>query len=130
MGNVQLSALFHHYHHKTFSDPFFTELEKEISEKFGEDLGITPCVIQNKLLNPKDIIEFEYDFDIQFEYLYSFYNSVSKNYIITDKIETILKKYCLKVGFFNSNLNELSEFLLKCTYSNIPFNDVLNAIKL
>ncbi len=127
MKNKQLSELFHHYHHKAFSDPCFNKLEKEISEKFAEALGISPGRIQHQLLSPKKIIE--YDFNTQLEYLYHFYNSVYKNYFINNKIETILKKQCVKIGFFDSDLDELSEFLLACSSSNKPFNEVLKTIK-
>ncbi|WP_308990386.1 hypothetical protein QLS71_002740 [Mariniflexile litorale] len=100
--------------------------EKEILENYALDLGICKKQLDNSIHNTYDLDE---SLTSNLKFLYELYISVSKRYEIDEELNEILKKYCAKVGFFDSNIQELSEILIVNAKKNTLFKDLLNSLR-
>ena len=126
INNIPL--VFHHYYQLAFSDKNFSLLEKKILENYAFDMGITKAQIERNLLQI-DNVKIE-DFSVNLNFLYGLYVSVCKHYVIDENILKILKKYCIKIGFYNSNIDELSKILLINAQDGVPFDYLLSSLKI
>ncbi|WP_162623272.1 hypothetical protein [Confluentibacter sediminis] len=124
MKNTNSLSIFYHYYDMVYSNKDSTLLEKEILENYAKDEGINKEQIEKFLSSQKDLKN-EESFISNFEFLYKLHVSVSKHYVIKKNIQEILKKYCLMIGFYNSNIDKLSKTLLINAKKNVAFSDLL-----
>ncbi|MCF8274419.1 MAG: hypothetical protein K9I95_11360 [Flavobacteriaceae bacterium] len=125
--NKKKTIIFYHYYFLIITQKSSSNLERRLFEKFAQDSEIN-LVIDEKYLFLYD--EVAYSFDVKFEFLYSLYKSALTHFILDDEIENILKKYCIKTGFLNSNIKELSYFLIESIALEKPFDMIIEEIKL
>lgn len=125
--NKKFIFTFYYYYYLAFFNTKASNLEKKIFENLAKDFEIN-IVLDEKYLFMHNNIHFS--FNSEFEFLFNLYKSVLKNFTLNDEIENILKNYCIKVGFYNTNIDELSKYLLESITIGKTFNEVMEEISL
>ncbi len=111
-----------------FSDDNFDVLELQMLYKFASDRGVSKQDLEEILLHPSQISSIPENIEEKIEYLYDLAIMIWADDIATaDEINT-LKKYCLKFGFLEENILELSDFLLAKAKEKTPKEDLINQI--
>lgn len=103
-----------------FSDDNFHELELKMLYKFAEERGITNEELDSLLLHPSHETSIPESLEEKIEYLYDLATMIWADNKVDDDEKNTLRKYCLKFGFLEENIEELSEFLLKHAEKKLP----------
>jgi hypothetical protein len=129
MITAELKSHFLRLYQMAFSDDNFDVLEMQMLYKFAEDRGISIEDLNNILLNPFNESSIPESLDKRIEYLYDLSIMILADGVVTDDEQNTLNKYCLKFGFLEENIEDLSEFLLDHAKKNTPKNKLLELIK-
>jgi|GEM_PF-6802304 len=119
--NSRLKLLHYHYHLSS------SQLEKHILDNWARDNEI-PKIYKADTSSDYEIHDLS--FQEHFEFLYDLYAYVHDNYYIEPNLYSVLKKFCIRSGFFNSNLKSLHTLLLENVKQGNTANQVMSLIKL
>lgn len=128
MISTELKSHFLRLYQMAFSDDNFDVLETQMLYKFAEDRGVTKEQLDDILLNPSHASMIPETVEERIEYLYDLALMIWADDIVTQDERVTLKKYCVKFGFMEENIEELSEFLLKHAKDNLPKEQLLSLI--
>lgn len=121
-----LTKIILYNYHLLFSNNY-SDTEKLIFDHLINDLNINISDFSLEfLVKGKN----DFNFNHQIEFLYYLYKSANSHFFIDKHIMSILNKYTIKTGFYNSNLNELSGFLIESAKLNKPFEELQKKINL
>lgn len=125
MISTELKSHFLRLYQIAFSDDNFDVLEMQMLYKFAEERGITKEDLESILLKPSHNSSIPEKFENKIEYLYDLAIMIWADNIVTqDEINT-LRKYCLKFGFIEENISDLSDFLLEKAKEKVSKKDLL-----
>ncbi|AJR04718.1 hypothetical protein AW14_01910 [Siansivirga zeaxanthinifaciens CC-SAMT-1] len=62
--------------------------------------------------------------------MYTLFETVLLNFDNNKESNNILQKYCVKIGFFNNNIEDFSGFLTESVLNNKSFQQLLEEIRL
>ncbi len=112
-----------------FSDDNFDVLEMQMLYKFAEERGVKADELNDILLNPTSHeVTIPETLEGRLDYLYDLAIMIWADEIVTVDEKNTLKKYCLKFGFLEENIEELSEFLLSRAKENVSKQELINEI--
>jgi uncharacterized tellurite resistance protein B-like protein len=111
--STELKSHFLRLYQMAFSDDNFDVLEMQMLYKFAEERGITKEELNNILLHPSHETAIAESFEKRIEYLYDLSVMIWADNVVTEDEKNTLKKYCLKFGFLEENIDELCSFLLE-----------------
>lgn len=111
-----------------FSDDSFDVLEMQMLYRFAKDRGITKEQLDNILLNPSHVSIVPESLEEKIGYLYDLALMIWADDMVNDDERITLKKYCLKFGFMEENIEELSQFLLKYAKDNLPKEQLMDLL--
>jgi len=109
---TELKSHFLRLYQMALSDENFDVLEMKMLYKFAEDRNVSKKELDNILSSDKQLNEIPKTLESKIEYLYDLAVMIWADEIVTDDEITTLKKYCLKFGFLEENISELSNFLI------------------
>lgn len=119
-----LTKIILYNYHLLFSNNY-SDTEKLIFDHLINDLNINISDFSlDFLVKAKN----DFNFNHQFEFLYYLHKSANSLFFIDEHIMSILKKHTIKTGFCNSDLNELSGFLIESAKLNKSFEELLKNI--
>lgn len=125
MISTELKSHFLRLYQIAFSDDNFDVLEMQMLYKFAEERGVTKEDLESILLKPSHNSSIPEKFENKIEYLYDLAIMIWADNIVTqDEINT-LRKYCLKFGFIEENISDLSDFLLEKAKEKVSKKDLL-----
>lgn len=125
---TELKSHFLRLYQMAFSDDNFDVLEMQMLYKFAEERKISKQELDNILLSPYHESTIPETLELKIEYLYDLAVMIWADEIVTDDEINTLKKYCVKFGFLEENVTELSEFLINNAKRNIDKERVLNQL--
>ncbi|KAB1158652.1 hypothetical protein F7018_08520 [Tenacibaculum aiptasiae] len=125
---TELKSHFLRLYQMAFSDDNFDVLEMQMLYKFAEERKISKQELDNILLSPYHESTIPETLELKIEYLYDLAVMIWADEIVTDDEINTLKKYCVKFGFLEENVTELSEFLINNAKRNIDKEKVLNQL--
>ncbi|WP_298499826.1 hypothetical protein [uncultured Algibacter sp.] len=128
MISTELKSHFLRLYQMAFSDDNFDVLEMQMLYKFANDRGFTKEQLDHILLNPSHESIIPESLEEKIEYLYDLALMIWADEVVTEDERITLKKYCLKFGFVEENIEELSQFLLKHAKDNLPKAELLDLI--
>lgn len=126
--STELKSHFLRLYQMAFSDDNFDVLEMQMLYKFAEDRGISKDDLNNILLHPSHETVIPDSVDKRIEYLYDLSIMIWADNIVTEDEENTLKKYCLKFGFLEENIDDLSSFLLEKAKEGTSKKEILELI--
>tara|TARA_R110002049_G_scaffold993_11_gene7247 strand:+ start:28410 stop:28802 length:393 start_codon:yes stop_codon:yes gene_type:complete len=129
MISTELKSHFLRLYQMAFSDDNFDVLEMQMLYKFAEERGVTKEQLDTVLLHPSHDTSIPETIKQKIEYLYDLSIMIWADDIVTDDEKITLKKYCLKFGFLEENIDELSQFLLEHAKENLPKEKLFELIK-
>lgn len=125
---TELKSHFLRLYQMAFSDDNFDVLEMQMLYKFAEERKVSKQELDNILLSPYHESTIPETLELKIEYLYDLAVMIWADEIVTkDEINT-LKKYCIKFGFLEENITELSDFLINNAKKNVSKEEVLNQL--
>lgn len=125
---TELKSHFLRLYQMAFSDDNFDVLEMQMLYKFAEERKVSKQELDNILLSPYHESTIPETLELKIEYLYDLAIMIWADEIVTkDEINT-LKKYCVKFGFLEENITELSNFLINNAKKNASKEEVLNQL--
>lgn len=125
---VALKGHFLRLYQIAFSDDNFHPLELKMLYRFAEDRGITRDELNDILLSPSNSVVIPDDLEEKIAYLYDLAIMIWADEQITEDERIALKKYCLKFGFMEEHIDELSQFLLDKAKEGMPFRELIKII--
>lgn len=128
MISTELKSHFLRLYQMAFSDDNFDVLEMQMLYNFARDRGVTKEQLDNILLNPSHNSNIPGSLEEKIEYLYDLSLMIWADEVVTEDERITLKKYCLKFGFVEENIEELSQFLLKHAKDNLSKEQLLSLI--
>lgn len=128
MISTELKSHFLRLYQMAFSDDKFDVLEMQMLYKFAQDRGVDKSELDNILLNPFHDSSIPETLNERIEYLYDLALMIWADNTVTDEERTTLRKYCLKFGFLEENIGDLSDFLLSHAENNLPKEQLLTLI--
>ncbi len=128
MISTELKSHFLRLYQMAFSDDNFDVLEMQMLYKFAKERGITKEQLDDILLNPSHTSIIPESLEEKIAYLYDLALMIWADDVVTDDERITLKKYCLKFGFIEGNIEELSQFLLKHAKDNLPKEQLISLI--
>jgi hypothetical protein len=128
MISTELKSHFLRLYQMAFSDDSFDVLEMQMLYRFAKDRGITKEQLDNILLNPSHVSIVPESLEEKIGYLYDLALMIWADDMVNDDERITLKKYCLKFGFMEENIEELSQFLLKYAKDNLPKEQLMDLL--
>lgn len=129
MITTELKSHFLRLYQMAFSDDNFDVLEMQMLYKFAEERGILPEDLNSILLNPSHHTTIPESLEQRIEYLYDLALMIYVDDIITEDEMITLRKYCLKFGFLEENIEELAKFLLENAQKGLPKDRLIQLIQ-
>ncbi|GAB5565179.1 MAG: hypothetical protein Wins2KO_22420 [Winogradskyella sp.] len=129
MISTQLKSHFLRLYQMAFADDNFDILEMQMLYKFAEERGITREQLDDVLLNPSHIPGIPETLEEKIEHLYDLALMIWADNIVTADEKNTLKKYCLKFGFIEENIEELCQFLLDNAKQKSPKENLIELLK-
>lgn len=110
----ELKSHFLNLYSIALSDTQVDTTELEFLFRFGQERGVSKEEIESLILHP-DRIKFHIPTDIlkKIDYLYDFALMIWADGKVDIYEEAALKKFCLKFGFKNNNIDALANFLIE-----------------
>jgi len=104
--------------------------ELELLFHMGNERGIPKEEIQDIILRP-DAIKFTIPVDTihKMEYLYDFARMAWANGEVDEYERVALRKFCVKFGFLEENIEELVQFLLDQAEKGTSSSELLDIVK-
>ncbi|SFW41534.1 hypothetical protein SAMN02927921_01555 [Sinomicrobium oceani] len=112
-----------------FSDDNFDVLEMRMLYRFAEDRGISKEALNDVLLNPSHQTVIPEELSQKVAYLYDLAIMIWADGKVTEDEHIALKKYCIKFGFMEDHIEELTRFLLEKARDGMPLEILLEQIK-
>ena len=109
-----------------FSDDNFDVLELQMLYRFAEERGVNQEQLNEVLLNPSQDSRIPEELEDKIEYLYDLALMIWADGIATEDEINTLKKYCLKFGFLEENIEDICEFLLENAKQRISKKQLMN----
>ena len=128
MISTELKSHFLRLYQMAFSDDNFDVLEMQMLYRFAEERGITKEQLDALLLQPTHETLIPEKLEEKIEYLYDLAIMIWADDIVTEDEKVTLKKYCLKFGFYEEHVDELSEFLLEQAELDLPKEQLFKLI--
>ena len=128
MISTELKSHFLRLYQIAFSDDNFDVLEIQMLYKFAEERGLTKDQLDALLLQPSHETHIPETLEQKIEYLYDLAIMIWADDKVTEDEENTLKKYCLKFGFYEENIEELSQFLLEHAKNKLPKEQLFQLI--
>ena len=128
MISTELKSHFLRLYQIAFSDDNFDILEMQMLYKFAEERGVTKEQLNEILLNPSHDSTIPETTEEKIEYLYDLAIMVLVDDIVTEDEINTLKKYCLKFGFLEENIEALVQFLLENAKEKTPKQKLIHLI--
>ncbi|PWK18572.1 hypothetical protein [Xanthomarina spongicola] len=125
MISTELKSHFLRLYQMAFSDDNFDVLEMQMLYKFAEERGVTKVELDNILLNPSHETAIPEMVEDRLEYLYDLAIMIWVDGIVTQDERNTLRKYCVKFGFLEENIDELTGFLLENAEKGIAKGELL-----
>ena len=122
---VELKSHFLRLYQMAFSDDNFDLLELQMLYRFAEERGVSKNDLEKFLLEPSHNSTIPEKFEKKIEYLYDLAIMIWADNVATDDEINTLKKYCLKFGFLEENISNLSQFLLEKAKEKISKEDLI-----
>lgn len=110
---TELKSHFLRLYQMALSDDNFDVLELKMLYKFAEERNISQQELQSILLSEHHESSIPETLELKMEYLYDLAVMIWADGIVTEDEITTLKKYCVKFGFLEENISELSNFLIE-----------------
>ena len=129
MISTELKSHFLRLYLIAFSDDNFDILEMQMLYKFAEERGLAKEELDDLLLNPSHNPSIPEILEEKIEYLYDLALMIWADNKVTDDERTTLKKYCLKFGFIEENIEELCDFLLENAKVKLPKEKLIELLK-
>ena len=129
MISIELKSHFLRLYQMAFADDNFDVLEMQMLYKFAEERGVTREQLDDILLNPSHIPSIPETLEEKIEYLYDLALMIWADNVVTDDEKNTLKKYCLKFGFMEENMEELCQFLLANAKQKLPKENLIQLLK-
>ncbi len=129
MISTELKSHFLRLYQMAFSDDNFDVLEMQMLYRFAEERGVTKDQLDNILLNPSHNTCVPESLEEKIEYLYDLALMIWADNIVTEDERITLRKYCLKFGFLDENIEELSKFLLSHAKEQLPKYKLVELLK-
>ena len=129
MISTELKSHFLRLYQMAFSDDNFDIVELQMLYKFAEERGVTKDELDNILLHPSHETSIPNSIEKRIEYLYDLSVMIWADNIVTDDEKATLKKYCLKFGFLDENIEDLSNFLLDKAKEGLTKEALINLIQ-
>lgn len=112
-----------------FADDNFDVLEMQMLYKFAEERGVTKEQLDDVLLNPSHNPSIPETLEGKIEYLYDLALMIWADNVVTDDEKNTLKKYCVKFGFIDENIEELCQFLLDNAKQRLSKENIIKLLK-
>jgi len=113
MISTELKSHFLRLYQMAFSDDNFAVLEMQMLYKFAQERGVTKEELDHILLHPSHETAIPQLLDERIEYLYDLSIMIWADGVVTEDEKNTLRKYCVKFGFLDENIEELTSFLLE-----------------
>ncbi|WP_353780111.1 hypothetical protein [Winogradskyella sp. 3972H.M.0a.05] len=125
---TELKSHFLRLYQMAFSDDNFDVLELQMLYRFAEERGVSTNELNEILQNPSHGTSLPETLEDRIDYLYDLAIMIWADNIVTKDEENTLKKYCIKFGFLEENVQELSDFLLERAKENISKQELIKEI--
>lgn len=129
MISTELKSHFLRLYQMAFSDDNFDVLEMKMLYHFAEERGVSKAELDAILVNPSHNSAVPDSTEEKISYLYDLALMIwADGKVDPDELVT-LKKYCLKFGFLDENIPELTSFLLENAEKKLPKQQLMNLIQ-
>ena len=127
--STELKSHFLRLYQMAFTDDNFDVLELQMLYRFAEERGMNQEQLNEVLLNPSLDSEIPEVLEDKVEYLYDLALMIWADGVATEDEINTLKKYCLKFGFLEENIDDICEFLLENAKERLPKTQLLKLMK-
>ncbi|CAM1358398.1 conserved hypothetical protein [Tenacibaculum sediminilitoris] len=117
---TELKSHFLRLYEMAFADEDFDVLEMQMLYKFAEERQISKQELDNILLSSQQENLIPERLELKIEYLYDLAVMIWADEKVTEDEMVTLKKYCLKFGFLEENIEELTDFLIENAKKHTP----------
>ncbi|MEO9512144.1 MAG: hypothetical protein ABJN84_18015 [Flavobacteriaceae bacterium] len=124
--SLELKSHFLRLYQMAFTDDNFDTLELQMLYRFAEERGVDQEQLNEVLLNPSQDSTIPEKLDDKIEYLYDLVLMIWADGVATEDEVNTLKKYCLKFGFMEENVDDICEFLLENGKQNVSKKQLIN----
>jgi len=125
---TELKSHFLRLYQMALADDNFDVLEMKMLYSFAEDRNVSKEELDAILMSDYQESSIPETLALKIEYLYDLSIMIWADEIVTDDEITTLKKYCLKFGFLEENIDKLSNFLIENAKNNTTKNELLKQI--
>ncbi len=125
---TELKSHFLRLYEMAFADDDFDVLETQMLYKFAEERNISKQELDNILLSSQQESLVPESLELKVEYLYDLAVMIWADGKVTEDEMITLKKYCLKFGFLEENLEELTSFLIENAKKHTPKTTLLKQL--
>lgn len=126
---TELKSHFLRLYQMALSDNNFDVLEMKMLYKFASERNISKDELDSILLSEHQESKIPETLELKIEYLYDLAVMIWADGIVTEDEITTLKKYCVKFGFLDENIEEISNFLIKNAQNKTSKIELLNQLK-
>ena len=124
--SLELKSHFLRLYQMAFSDDNFDVLELQMLYRFAEERGINQEQLNEVLLNPSADSNIPEKLEDKIEYLYDLAIMIWADGVATEDEVNTLKKYCLKFGFLEENIEDICDFLLENAKKKVSKKQLMN----
>lgn len=127
--SLELKSHFLRLYQMAFTDDNFDVLELQMLYRFAEERGVAQEQLNEVLLNPSQNSIVPEELEDKIEYLYDLALMIWADGVATDDEINTLKKYCLKFGFLEENVEDICGFLLENAKQNVSKKELMNLMQ-
>ncbi|CAL2078854.1 hypothetical protein [Tenacibaculum sp. 190524A05c] len=126
---TELKSHFLRLYQMALADNNFDVLEMKMLYKFASDRNISKEELDSILHSEYQESTIPETLELKIEYLYDLAVMIWADSVVTEDEIITLKKYCIKFGFLNENIEEISSFLLENAKNKTSKIELLNQLK-
>lgn len=126
---TELKSHFLRLYQMALADNNFDVLEMKMLYKFASDRNISKEELDSILLSEYQESTIPETLELKIEYLYDLAVMIWADGVVTEDEIITLKKYCIKFGFLDENIEEISSFLLENAKNKTSKIELLNQLK-
>lgn len=127
--SLELKSHFLRLYQMAFTDDNFDVLELQMLYRFAEERGVAQEQLNEVLLNPSQNSIIPEELEDKIEYLYDLALMIWADGVATDDEINTLRKYCLKFGFLEENVEDICGFLLENAKQNVSKKELMNLMQ-
>lgn len=124
--SLELKSHFLRLYQMAFTDDNFDVLELQMLYRFAEERGVGQEQLNEVLLNPSQDSTIPEELEDKIEYLYDLALMIWADGVATEDEVNTLRKYCLKFGFLEENVEDICDFLLENAKQNVSKKQLMN----